>query len=191
MFIIGRIADKANSVKGLIEISGIHDLVKGEQAFKEAVAQNYGGLPNDYDIFQVTSQTQKDRIMAQDEFEIVWGGDSISSLDFSIEDDKRKIEFTIDKDELQSDNVDRVIVKATVYEADGVTVDLAYKGKINIAITEVDQPSSRVFRFRKGYASISIKTNKVGSWKIPSVSKLIDRDDEKLVVVTPVSFVSY
>lgn len=185
MYLIGRLSqmDDASSSNGLVEINGLRALIKGKEAFKEAVAINYGGSSSDYDVMEVTDPADESRIRNGDEFLLTWTGDLISGVDFSPEETKQQIGFSVSKSQIIANNIDKSIVKVYIYQSDGVTIDTSYSGIINLEIKTPTGGTNRRLRFRKGYASFFIKTNDTGSWVIPSRSdRVYDSDSTELII---------
>lgn len=186
MYLIGRIADKADagSQNGLVEISGLMNLVVGVSSYKEAIATNHGGDAADYDVFEVVSNVDAERIENGDEFDLVWDGDAIDGVDFAVEDAKFIVDFTTDKDRIDGDGVDTATVSIQIYQNDGTTPAGVNASKVVPILKDGRSVLTRV-TLTDGAGSILVTRSEGGSYRFPAVNK-IDNNNVRVRTIAEV-----
>tara|TARA_Y100000310_G_C20692047_1_gene822950 strand:+ start:23 stop:616 length:594 start_codon:yes stop_codon:yes gene_type:complete len=118
-------------------IDGLH----GDDAFYlQAAADNFGGAPSDYAIYRTNDTVISERLRVDDDFiAIIDGQGNISSLDFSIEDNRLLVELSTDKagDKIRAlpdGTYDPINIIVQLYEPDGETLNTTYNGIIEVIV---------------------------------------------------------
>lgn len=191
MFIVGQI-----STEVLIKITGQYiSTPPSKTLIRKSVSDESGIEESDLFVYHVSDKSIQSRIINKDDFVIVWGdvpwetlddddqvidsgtNHEITSLDFSVEDNKRiVIFFAVDPDneenlkqEIIGDGVDfsRVYVKA--FLPDLSAIDTSYNEELKIPFKD---PDGRVafskVTLTNGVGYKDFKTTKYGIWYILS-----------------------
>lgn len=171
LYISGRISDQV-----IVETTGIAGDVD-LNAYKSAIATNYGGVASDYYIYLLDeSSTEAMRIRRGDEHVFIWENDEITGVDFSIEDNRKLFTIrTVDpdnksvvKDTIIGNNTDSIIIQTKTCFPDEVTVDTSVNAT---ALLPVIVPDGRIIYLKATIINgigneIVFKTNLEGIWSV-------------------------
>lgn len=178
MFLVGRKADQTDvpSHYGLVEINGLEYLVSGENAFKDAIAANYGGVGSDYSVLEVVSDVDKAKINDGDEFDLVWASDEITGVDFALEDAKRIVDFVTDKDIILGNggatNMGTANIEFIVYENDGTTPATSVTSNKVLPVQKGRELVYARAQIVNGSGTFTITGTEGKTWAIPAVNKI-------------------
>ena len=182
MYLIGRIADQTDTANaqgnfgpnGLVEINGALNLPKGVNAFKDSIAINHGGVGSDYDVFDLTSTGDQDRINTGASFVTVWAVDEIVGVDFALEDAKLIVDFISDKDMIIGNGTSVATITVTAYDNDGITVATQINSNQVIPIEKGNEIVNTLVRFTNGVAALILKDTKGGEWVFPTGTRILN-----------------
>lgn len=183
-YITGRISDRA--IVENTDISSNVDLA----AYKTAIAINHGGLPADYFIFSLASDSvDAKRICAGDEYVVVWDNNTITGLDFTIEDTRKLFMIkTVDpdntsviKDTIVGNNVDSIIIQTRTCFADG-TLDTSVNAS---ALIPVIVPDRRTIYLKAVIVNgvgneITFKTALEGIWSVVPTKIMVGLENMRI-----------
>jgi len=174
MYLVGKIADKANEVGGLVIKSAIYgsNIPSDELILANAVNQ-FGGDGTDYVIYKMDStSTDGVRIVNGDEFSlIVDDTDTITSVGFALEDVKKWLNTTVDKSIVKKDGIDFVTVRTEMLLADKSGIDTSFNETILVEILTPAGLKPLYATFTNGVCSYPFQptdhSNSTGNYKIP------------------------
>lgn len=144
MYVIGR-----NDTEAYLGNTGMQSGIKDHEEFKTRVKTKVA-LENNIDPSIVSmfylddGSNEAERIINFESFDLVWTGgepNEIGGVDFSPQDNKRKVKVTTDKEQIAADGVDAATLTFQVYLPDGVTIDTSVVGDKFIP---VDTPTKRI-----------------------------------------------
>lgn len=168
LYIVGRISDH------VIVESGIRSDFNNAE-MRAAIAINYGGVAADYDIFTMNDSTAKARRFAKgDDWSAVWTGNTITDIDFTAEDNKKWLDVTASKNEIEADNTDGNLITINMLVPDKSGIDTSFTGRVNIMCRTPAGVNRIRFGFTNGVATKTIRTDKAGDWRIPANSDRMD-----------------
>lgn len=185
MYLVVRKADQT-----LVEQSGAYSSpMPDNNTILTNVVNNKGGETTDYEVYSITDDSTIERVLAGDEYSLVWNDGAVTGLNFSPEDSKRLIIFKgvnpDNTDELKleiiADGVDSTIVQCTAYvsyESDSVNeVDTNFNETLLIPFnTPSGKRAFSKLQFVNGYAEKNFKTTEYGLWTIPSKYKFAGKN---------------
>ncbi len=171
MYVVGKKDDLS-----IVEVSGTYSGGNPPDSIILAnVVARYGGTTDDYDVYGF-SDTSGDasRVMAGDEFTLVWTGtyptNTITGLDFSVEDNKLWLHVTTDITQFIADGSDKCDVTFEMWTADNLGVDTSFNGTYLIPLGNPVRVGYASVTFVDGVSTTkSIRTTEWGTWLFPGV----------------------
>lgn len=161
MWIISRISNKEK----------LHVLIsKPEPAQKrveQIVLKNFGGVIKDYMLYKGTDE-ESERVQNGDKYSLTWELDTVTGLDFSVEDAMYQLVVDTNEsdDHLVADDIVPYEIRFRMMKADlsGVT---NFNGK---KVVPINTPKGKNFievLFSNGSATVQFSTNIGGNWAFP------------------------
>lgn len=191
MFIIGQ-----RSTENIIDVTGKYiSSPPPSSDILNKVSISTGIDLSDLSCYRVASGEDIERLLKGDEYTAIWEDTpwvntdeegqvidsgtnrNITSIDFSVEDNKRIVIFTTDdpsnpgtqKPEIIGDGVDSANIKVMVYLPDMSGIDTSYNEELKVSFIDPDGRSalSKV-SIINGMGVKNFKTDKYGRWVLPS-----------------------
>lgn len=171
MYITGNI-----STEELVDKTGTYSSPPPKTAIVTRVSQETGINPTGLFCYYVTDRSVQDRVLANEDFNLIWEDVEIASgvyqhqitnLDFTPEESKNYLSFSVSQEDFDADGVDelRIDIQMKTPDLSGL-VD--YNGRLNISSVTPNGPAKIGFRFVGGKASKAISTTEAGAWKVPA-----------------------
>jgi hypothetical protein len=117
------------------------DLLHGDDAFYlDQLPENFGGVVDDYSMYRTDDIDIANRLKNDDDFTAVMDGQgNITSLDFSIEDNRLLVGLSTNREgdkirALPNDTYDPINIIVQVYEPDGETLNTTYNGTVDVIV---------------------------------------------------------
>lgn len=180
MFITGNIATEE-----LVDRTGTYSSPPSENSIVTRVSAETGINATGLFCYYEADKTIQKRVLANDEFDLVWDdvywetvdvsgvvtasgyNHQIVSLDFSTEDSKNYLSFSVSEEDFDADGVDELRISVEIKNPN-LSELVNYNGRINIPSLTPNGPAKIGFRFVGGKASKAISTTKAGGWKVPA-----------------------
>lgn len=173
MFITGNI-----STEELVDKTGTYSRPPSKDAILNRVSEETGVDPTGLFCYRVNDKDIQDRILLNEDFDLIWenvelGSGTgiyqyqITSLDFTPEDSKNYLYFSVSKEDFDADGTDEVRINVQMKTPDLSGV-VDYNDKLNILSVTPNGQAKLGFRFFNGKASKAISTTKAGVWQVPA-----------------------
>ena len=131
---------------------------------------NHGGVSDDYSYYEMQG-TDEVRLLDGWEHELVWTDNAITSVDFSAEENKRWLKFSIDKTEISDDGVETVEITLELWKADLSGIETNITASASLAILTPAGERWTKAGVVNGVKVKNFKTTKSGAWVFPSRAK--------------------
>ncbi len=130
MYVVGKKADES-----FVARSGIYySPIPNNNTILTNIIKKFGGIAAHYNVFKVTDFNEQDRIMNSDSFLLTWESNIITGIDFTPENSKKFIEFSVDKNVVLRNGTDFIIMQAKILNSDGVTVDTTFNDTLSLPV---------------------------------------------------------
>ena len=157
------------SDQSILEVSDISPPLTNTQIL-DAMISRYGGLSTDYSVYQTTDQAIIKKVLAGKSYNLVLDVQgNLTGLDFSVEDNKLWLNFSIDKPMILANELDTATLTISVRKADDSGIKLNYQGTDNIPIAFGDRQLWLNVTFVNGVATYPIQASKAwsGNYQFP------------------------
>jgi hypothetical protein len=158
-----------NELQTFIEHTGLSSVPHDPVRYKKAVSNKYGIALVKVSIFFIADNSNDaKRIMEQDEFTLQWDGINILGISFAVEDNKKYLIVTANKQKILNNNIAISTITFKIFNSDRVTIDTAFNDTKYI---ECNSPKNKFLYkliFVNGVCEKQFKSDVIGEWNFPT-----------------------
>jgi hypothetical protein len=180
MYIVGKRSDQS-----ILFTSGRYSENPTKKSILNWASAQFGGSNSDYDVFFIDDSTNKsERIQNGDEFLLEWtlitkkeeeqdgiaketSRWCITDIDFSPEDNKKWLSFSIDKNNIVADGNKTIDITVNVLTPDKKSIDTKVTTNILIPVQTPTREAKMRFQIASGVYTKTFSTLEYGEWTIP------------------------
>lgn len=174
MFIVGK---KSN--QEILHVSGTYQPGDpSDEVILKNVKNKHGGVDTDYSILHFDNNgITALRILNGDDYDVSWDAGTpngeIIGVDFTVEDNKRFVKVSIDKNEIDGDGIDEAVLTIEIWKADQSGIETSINADVSLPVITPNRkgivytPVSIV----NGVGTININTTVYGRWTFPGLNK--------------------
>ena len=163
-WIVGKKADESK-VEVLIKTPNFS---LGE--LQTVIPKNYGGVAGDYSYYEMQG-TDEVRVRDGWEYILTWSANEITAIDFSPEESKRWVKFSIDKTEISDDGVETVQITLELWKADLSSIETGITSSASLPVLTPTGEKWTKAGVVNGVKVKNFKTTRAGLWLFPSKAK--------------------